>query len=108
MKKDGVTTKEVPLIGAGFQAFIDHLFWYLPFPSVKQGNSLLEELQDLTEDDWSIKREDIRDEHKLDRAPNDLIVGWKAWIRNHGPNKGGNASRIERPADGLRTVVRDD
>jgi hypothetical protein len=56
----------------------------------------------------SIKREDIRDEHKLDRAPNDLIVGWKAWIRNHGPNKGGIASRIERPADGLRTVVRDD
>jgi hypothetical protein len=46
-----------------------------PFPNVKQGNSLVEELQALTEDDWSIKREEIRDEHKLDRAPNDLIVG---------------------------------
>ncbi len=52
-------------------------------------------MQDLTEDDWSIKREEIRDEHKLDRAPNDLIVGWKAWIRDHWPNKGGLASRIE-------------
>jgi hypothetical protein len=105
-----VTSKEVPLIGAGFQAFIDHLFWYVPFPSVKQGNSVLEELQDLshlTEDDWSIKREEIRDEHKLDRASNNLIVGWKAWIRDHGPNKGGIASRIKRPADGLKTLVRE-
>ncbi len=65
-------------------------------------------MQDLTEDDWSIKREEIRDEHKMDRAPNDLIVGWKAWIRDHWPNKGGIASRMERPADGLRTVVRDE
>ncbi len=84
-----MTSKEVPHIGAGFQAFIDHLFWYLPFPSIKQGNSLLGELQDLTEDNWSIKREENRDEHKLDSTPNDLIVGWKAWIRGHRPNKGG-------------------
>ncbi len=32
LKKDGVTSKEVPLIGAGFQSFIDHLFWYLSIP----------------------------------------------------------------------------
>jgi hypothetical protein len=44
-----VTTKEVPLIGAGFHAFIDHLFWNLPFASFKQGNSLVKELDDLTE-----------------------------------------------------------
>ncbi len=43
LKIDGMTTWEVPLIGAGFHAFIDHLFWYLPFASVKQGNSLVEE-----------------------------------------------------------------
>jgi hypothetical protein len=103
-----VTTKEVPRIGAGFHAFIGHLFLYHPFPSVKQGNSLLEELEDLTEDDWSIKREEIRDEHKLERAPNDLIVGRKAWIRDHGPNKSGTAPRIERPAEGLKSLVRDD
>jgi hypothetical protein len=78
------------------------------FHSLASSREILEELQDLTEDYWSIKREDIRDEHKLERAPNDLIVGWKAWIRDHGPNKGGMASRIERPADGLRTVVRDE
>jgi hypothetical protein len=98
-----VTSQEVPFIGAGFQAFIDHLFWYLPFPSIKKGNSLLEELQDLTKDDWthhwSIKREEIRDEHNLDHAPNDLFIGWKAWIRYHRPNKGGIASSIDRPAD---------
>ncbi len=83
--------EEVPLIGAGFHAFIDHLFWYLPFPSVKQGNSLLEEWEDLTKDDWSIEREEIRDEHKLECTPNDLIVSWKAWIRDHWPNKGGTS-----------------
>ena len=77
------------------------MFWYLPFPSVKQGNSLLEELQDLTEDDWSIKREDIRDEHKLERAPNDLIVGWKAWIRDHRPNKGRGSSVQQMGAEPL-------
>ncbi len=103
-----MTTKEVPLIGAGFHASIDHLFWYLPFPSVKQGNSLLEELEDLTKDDWNIKREEIRDEHKLERAPNDLIVAWKAWIRDHRPNKSGTAPRIKRPAEGLKSLVRDD
>ena len=39
LKKDGVTTREAPLIGTGFHASIDHLFWslYLPFPIVKQG-----------------------------------------------------------------------
>jgi hypothetical protein len=61
---------------------------------------------DLTKDDWSIKREEITDEHKLDHAPNDLIVGWKAWIRDRWPNKGGITSRIERPAHGLKTLVR--
>ena len=79
-----------------------------PFTSVKQGNSLVEELEDLTEDDWSIKREEIRDEHKLERTPNDLIVSWKAWIRDHWPNKGGTSPRIERPAEGLKSQVRDD
>jgi hypothetical protein len=105
LKEDGVTSNEVPLIGAGFQSFIDHLSWYLSFPSVKQGNSLLEELQDLTEDDWSIKSGGFRNEHKLDSAPNDLIVGWKAWIRDHWPNKGGITSRIKRPANGLKTCA---
>ena len=103
-----MTTKEVLLIRAGFHAFIDHLFWYLPFPSVKQGNSLLEELEDLTVDDWNSKREEIRDEHKLERAANDLVVGWKAWIKEHGPNKSGNAApRIERPAEGVKSILRD-
>ncbi len=92
----------------GFHAFIDHLFWYPPFASVKQGNFLIAELEDLTEDDWSIKREEIRDEHKLDCSANYLRVGWKAWIRDHWPNKGGSTSRIARPAEGLRTIVCDE
>ncbi len=49
MKKDGLTTKEVPLIGARFHSLIDLLFWYLTFPSVKEGNAefnaLIQELE---------------------------------------------------------------
>ncbi len=72
-----MTTKEVLFIGASFHAFTDHfVFWYLPFASVTQCNFLFEELEDLTVDDWSIKREEIRDEHKLDHAANDLRLGW--------------------------------
>ncbi len=107
MKKDGVTIEDVPLIGAGFHAYIDHLFWYLPFSSPKQANTLHEEMEDLAEDDWNSKHEGIRDEHKLERATNDLVIGWKAWIKEHWPNKSGNAPRIERPAEGVKSIVRD-
>ena len=41
-----MNTNEVPIIGAGFDAFIDHLFWQPQFPSVKQGNSLFEEFEE--------------------------------------------------------------
>ncbi len=43
------------------------------------------------------------DEHMLERAANDLVVSWKVWIRDHWPNKSGNAlrTRIERPSPGL-------
>jgi hypothetical protein len=72
VKKDGWTTKEVPLIGVSFQAFTDHLFWSLLFSSPKQDNLLQEELEYLTKDYWSIKHKEIRDELKMEHAPNNL------------------------------------
>ncbi len=107
LKKDGQTTKEVPLIRSGFNAFIDHLFWYLAFSSVKQAATVLENLEDFTSADWDTKRQELRDEHPLERASNDLIDGWKAWIVEHGPNKSCSAPRMERPADWLTSITRD-
>jgi hypothetical protein len=75
LKKDGKTSKEVPLIRSGFNAFIDHMFWYLPLFSVKQAASVLENLDDITAADWDNKRQEIRDNHLLDCASNDLIDG---------------------------------
>jgi hypothetical protein len=65
-------------------------------------------LEDVTEDDWNIKREEIRDEQKLERAANNLIVRGKAWIAEHGLNKSGKAPRIEIPAGGFTSIRRDD
>ena len=41
LKKNGKDSKEISLIGQGFQAYIDHLFWFLPFSSPKQAFDLL-------------------------------------------------------------------
>jgi hypothetical protein len=68
LKKDGETTKEVPLIGLGFNNFIVHLFWFLAFASVKQGYAVLDEIEGVTIGDWEIKREEVKAEHTLKRA----------------------------------------
>ncbi len=44
LKKDGKTTKEVPFVRSGFNAFIDNFFRYLPFFSVKQAATVLEKI----------------------------------------------------------------
>ncbi len=102
-----MTTKEVPLFGAGFHSLIDCLFWYLPFSSVKEGNALIQELENVTEDDWNTKREELKDELKLPRALYDLINGWKAWIAESGSSKSGAAPSNERPA-WLKSQVRNE
>ncbi len=35
LKKNSKDTKEISLIGQGYQAYLDHLFWYLPFSTPK-------------------------------------------------------------------------
>ncbi len=60
--------------------------WTILFSSVKQAAAVLENLEDITAADWDTKRQEPRDEHLLERACNDLIDGWKAWIVEHGPN----------------------
>ena len=106
VKKDG-TLKDVPLIGKGFNNFIDHLFWYLPFSSVKQAHAVLNGVEEITIGDWDTKRAEIEAEHKLERARQELIDGWKAWIDENGPNRSGKSSNGTRPAGGILARQRD-
>ena len=55
MKKDCVTTKDLTLIGLGFNNFIAHLFWFLPFASMKQDYAVLDEITEMTIGDWEIE-----------------------------------------------------
>jgi hypothetical protein len=40
-----------------------------------------------------LKREEIKAEHKLERARKDLVDWWKAWLVENGPNRSGKAQR---------------
>ena len=54
LKKDG-KTKYVKLLGKGI---LDHLFWNLPFCSVKQSQAVRKKAG-VTEEEWSTKWEEI-------------------------------------------------
>jgi hypothetical protein len=41
LKKNGKDAKEISLIGQGFQGYLEHLFWYLPFTTAKQAHDML-------------------------------------------------------------------
>jgi hypothetical protein len=86
------------------------LFWYLS--QVKQGNSLLEELEDLTEDNLSIKHKEIG----MSTSWNTLLTisgpslagRLGLGTRDNRPNKSSTAPRIKLSADWLMPVVLDD
>ena len=77
LKENCTGVKEIPLIGQGFQAFIDDLFWFLPLSSKLQADDLRDKME-LPEDCWLAKREEVRAEHLLEQAAKDLKQGWKA------------------------------
>ncbi len=101
MKKDGIATKEVYLIGGDSMPSLT-IFSGITHSLASSREFSSRRIGDLTEDNWSIKEEEIRDKHKLEHAPNDLIIGWKAWmIRDHSqvhrPNKSGTAGSSVLP-----------
>ena len=59
LKKDG-SNKYVKLLGKGILTLVDHLFWNLPFCSVKQSQAVRKKAN-VTEDseEWSTKWEQI-------------------------------------------------
>ena len=72
LKKNGKDAKEISLIGQGFQGYIDHLFWYLPFSTAKQAHDMLAK-KEMSDEPWIMKRDEIKAEHLLDRAPDEKI-----------------------------------
>ncbi len=58
LKKNCKDAKEISLIGQGFQAYIDHLFWYLPFSDLKQAHDMLAK-KEMSDEPWTIKGDEI-------------------------------------------------
>jgi hypothetical protein len=106
LKKNSKDAKEISLIGQGFHAYIDHLFWYQPFTNSKQAHDMLAK-KEMSDEPWTIKRDEIKAEHLLERAPVDLRMGWKAWIAEHGSGKEGAGAAAVIPAAGITLVIRD-
>jgi hypothetical protein len=46
--------------------------------------------KEISDEPWTIKRDEIKTEHLLKQAQADLRMGWKAWIAEHGSGKGGS------------------
>ena len=76
-QKDG-KTKYVKLLGKGILTLVDHLFWNLPFCSVKQSQVVRKKAASgVTEEEWSTKWEEFVAEHDLPGAREQLASGWK-------------------------------
>ena len=74
------------LIGKGFLNLVDHVFWHLPFSSVKQAHAVREKANPpVSEEDWAARFEAITDEHKEEGAREQLAAGWKAWLVARNP-----------------------
>lgn len=57
------------------------------------------------DENWITKRFEVRAGHLLDQAPHDLRVGWKAWIKENGPEREGAGAAAKVPATGITSVV---
>ncbi len=74
------------MIGTGFQALIDNLFWYLPFSNTKRAADFLAKWK-MSDKIQIIKRAEIAAKHKLERAPTDLKEGWTFWLMDNWPGQ---------------------
>ena len=78
LKRDGVTSKNVKLIGHDFLSLMDNLFWYLPFASSKQAHGIREKaVPAVTEENWA---EMYAAEHDYEGAHQQLAAGWNGWL----------------------------
>ena len=78
----GGRSRKLHVFGKGLLDTLDDAFWMLPFSSKKQAQIVRQE-NDLTEDDWQRRRDQIMNEHRLDGARDQLRTQWKAWINQN-------------------------
>jgi hypothetical protein len=105
LKKNGKDSKGILPYRHGLQAYIDHLFWFLPFSSPKQAHEMLAK-KELSDENWTTKREEVQAEHLLPQAAEDLRKGWKTWIKKNWSGKEGPGAAPKLPATGVTSVVR--
>ena len=79
LKSDLKTPREMDIIGISLQHVVDSYFWYLPFASVRQCKYVMDKAG-ITLDEWTTKRSDLADEHKLPGVRESLRTGLKEWI----------------------------
>ncbi len=61
---------------------------------------------EIPDDNWTLKRQEIANEHHLEQAPQDLCNGWKTWLNENGPAKSGaGAGKEAVPASGPSAVA---
>ena len=103
LKKEG-KTKNVKLLGKCILTLVDHLFWNLPFCSVKQSHAVRKKAY-LTEEEWSTKWEEIVAGHDLPGAREQLASRWKQYLIMRAGESACGAG-APKPAN-LATVVLD-
>ena len=98
LKKDG-KTKYVKLLGKGILTLVDHLFWNLPFCSVKQSQAVRKKAG-VTEEERSTKWEEIVAEHDLPGAREQLASGWKEYLGKRAREAARGAGAVRLPLHG--------
>ena len=68
------------VFGKGMLDTLDDVFWMLPFSSKKQADIVRQE-NNLTDEDWLKRRDQITAEHRLEGARDQLRTQWKEWIK---------------------------
>jgi hypothetical protein len=63
--------------------------------------------KEMSDEPWTIKHDEIKAGHLLERALADLRMGWKAWIAEHRYGKEGAGAAAVIPAAEITSVIRD-
>ena len=103
--KKGRQKQERQAAGQRHPHTINHLFWNLPFCSVKQSHAVRKKAG-VTEEEWSTKWEEIVAEHDLPGAREQLASGWKEYLGLRAGAAAARGAGAVRPAS-LSTVVLD-
>ncbi len=63
--------------------------------------------KEMSDENWIIKREEMAAEHQLEKALNDLKVGWKNWLVDSKDSSVGGPAAAAIPAAGITSIMLD-